>query len=87
MVRRLETIIDPYLGKGIDLVLGTALNNAIDMELKFAANSGAINGYDFDIKRVGPNRLAIALVLVPKDELRQVSVTIALNRDTTFVLE
>lgn len=87
VVRRLETIIDPYLGKGIDLVLGTALNNAIDMELKFAANSGAINGYDFDIKRVGPNRLAIALVLVPKDELRQVSVTIALNRDTTFVLE
>ena len=84
VVSRLEKIIDPFIGRGLDLPLATALNNAIDTELKDAAGAGVINGYEFSIIRIGPNQLAVSLRLRAKEELRTVAVTIALSPDTTF---
>lgn len=87
VVGRLDTIIDPFLGRGLDFVLATALNNAIDTELKAAASAGVINGYEFSIVKVGPSQLAVALKLRAKEELRVVAVTIALTPDTTFSIQ
>lgn len=87
VLRRLEVVIDPYLGRGLDLPLAAALNNSVDSELKAAAGLGIINGYEFVINRVGANNLAINLKITPKEELRAVSVTLALSPDTTFNLE
>jgi len=87
VLKSLEAVIDPYLGRGLDLPLAAALNNSVDTALKSAAGLGIINGYDFVISRVGANNLAINLKITPKEELRAVSVTLALTPDTTFNLE
>lgn len=87
VLKRLEAVIEPYLGRGLDLPLAAALNNSVDSELRSTASLGIINGYDFVINRVGANNLAINLKITPKEELRAVSVTLALSPDTTFNLE
>jgi hypothetical protein len=85
IVKTLEAVIDPYLGRGIDSILGAAMHNGVDNALKQAASLGVINGASFKIVRSGANSLSIVLKISPKEELRVVQVSIALTPDTTLV--
>ena len=79
----LNTVCDPYIGKGMDTAKMAALYNAIDTELKGQVSDGAINGYNFNLVNNGPNSLLLPLVLFAKDELRAIRITISLTRSAT----
>lgn len=78
VMSRLKVITDPYIGRGISIVLMTALYNAIDVELKAAVALGYINGYNFNVIGESANDLRLPLTLQAKDELRSISLTLSL---------
>lgn len=78
-VRRINIITEPYIGKGLDLILAAALDNAVKAEIAFLVTSGVIAGAAPPvITRNGPNGLAIRLRLITKEELRTIDTSVAL---------
>lgn len=86
VVGRLKVITDPYIGRGISSTLMAALYNAIDVELKAAVALGYINGYNFNLIGRTANELSLPLTLQAKDELRSISMTLALSENALISL-
>lgn len=86
VVGRLRVVTDPYIGRGISSTLMAALYNAIDVELKAAVALGYINGYSFNLIGRSANELALPLTLQAKDELRSISMTLALSENALLSL-
>ena len=86
VVGRLKVITDPYIGRGISSTLMAALYNAIDVELKATVALGYINGYNFNLIGRTANELSLPLTLQAKDELRSISMTLALSENALISL-
>lgn len=79
-------VTDPYLGKGTDVVMLTALKAALETALANAQRQGWFLSYRFTIRRDGPNTLLIPFSIEAKDELRRISNVVRLARND-FTIE
>lgn len=77
-MRRLRSVINPYIGRGISETMMAALYDAIYENLRDSATQGYINGFSFNLFGSGPHNLRVVLNIRPKYELRDVSITIGL---------
>lgn len=71
---------DPYLGNGIDESSTAALHSAVDARLRSRQQQGYFRSFKFNVLQTGPNQLHIPIWIVPKEELREVTATIAVTR-------
>lgn len=78
--RLIKDTVDPYIGKGTDYILITALHTALVSALGNAQRQGWMNSYDFRIRRDGPNSILIPFKIEAKDELREVNSLVRLTR-------
>lgn len=78
--RLIKDTVDPYIGKGTDYILITALHTALVSSLGNAQRQGWMNSYDFRIRRDGPNSILIPFKIEAKDELREVNSLVRLTR-------
>lgn len=80
ITRLIKDTVDPYVGKGTDFILITALHTALVTALGNAQRAGWMNSYTFRIRRDGPNSLLIPFKIEAKDELREVNSLVRLTR-------
>lgn len=84
--RLITEVTDPYLGKGTDVIMLTALKTALETALANAQRQGWFLSYKFSIKRTGPNTIQIPFAIEAKDELREIRNVVRLTRND-FTLE
>ena len=80
ITRLIKEVVDPYIGKGTDFILITALHTALVSALGNAQREGWMNSYTFRIRRDGPNSILIPFKIEAKDELREVNSLVRLSR-------
>lgn len=85
VLKRLERVTDPFIGRGIDQTMTAALWNAVETELKFVTAAGIVNGYSFNILKTAPHKFIIPLSLISKEELRVVNYIVSLQADETVI--
>lgn len=80
VTKLITEVTDPYLGKGTDIIMLTALKAALETALANAQRQGWFLSYKFTIRRDGPNTLLIPFSIEAKDELRRISNVVRLVR-------
>lgn len=80
VARLIKDTVDPYIGKGADYAMISALHTALVTALGNAQREGWMNGFDFRIRRDGPHSILIPFKIEAKDELRSVSSVVRLYR-------
>lgn len=78
VTKLINSITEPFLGRGTDVVLITAMKTQLETALANAQREGWFISSYFDIRRTGPNSLAIPFSIETAEELRRISSTIRL---------
>lgn len=86
VAKLITEITDPFLGKGTDVIMLTALKAALETGLANAQRQGWFLSYRFSIRRDGANTLLIPYSIEAKDELRRISNVVRLVR-SDFTIE
>lgn len=73
-------VCDPFLGKGIDGTSKVALHTALNSRFAQRQRQGYFIDFLMQLRQVAPNIIDVAYTITAKDELRQVSNSIKLNR-------
>lgn len=86
VTKLITDVSDPYLGKGTDIIMLTAMKSALETALAEAQRNGWFLSYNFEIRRTGPNSIQIPFAIETKDELRRIESVVRLTRND-FTLE